>query len=68
MNIMTVLIVVAVTFPFVIISMLSVLHAAGREFETMQAKGRWMLIAAIPFIGFIVYFLFGARKGKKPQV
>ena len=31
-------------------------------------KALWWVIASVPFAGFIVYLIFGFRKGKKPVV
>jgi hypothetical protein len=32
---------------------------------TSRNKALWWLVASVPFVGFIVYLLFGMRKGKK---
>jgi hypothetical protein len=32
----------------------------------MGKKALWMFIAAIPFIGFIIYLDFGMRSGTEP--
>ena len=43
-------------------------NAAQKEFSTVAIKITWILIAGIPFIGFIIYVLFGFRKGKRSDV
>jgi hypothetical protein len=39
-----------------------------KNFKTTGQKAMWGFIALIPFIGFIIYLLFGFRKGKKPDL
>ena len=52
--------------PFFLLTIWAVVSAAQKDFKTIGQKVCWVMIASIPFIGFIIYFLFGARKGKKP--
>ena len=33
----------------------------------MGKKVVWGIVASIPFIGGIIYFIFGFRKGRKPE-
>ena len=51
---------------FFILTCWATLDASQRDFGTLGKKALWMLVAAIPFIGFIIYFIFGYRKGRKP--
>jgi len=51
---------------FFILTCWAVLDASQRDFGTLGKKALWMLVAAIPIIGFIIYFIFGCRKGRKP--
>lgn len=62
MDFQTIKIVFLLVAPFFILTMIAVIHASQREFPTMGQKVVWMLVAAIPFIGFVVYFLIGRRK------
>ncbi len=50
---------------FFVLTCIAIIDAATREFGSLQKKAIWMLAAAIPFIGFIIYFIFGMRKGKR---
>jgi len=52
--------------PFFIMTLWAIVNAAEKDFSSMRQKAIWLFIAAIPFVGFIIYFPFGARKGKKP--
>ncbi len=67
MNLDTLLIVLGICVPFVLLSIWALLNAAQKEFGSLEQKIVWTLVAAIPFIGFIIYLLFGFRKGKKPE-
>lgn len=50
---------------FFILTALAVLDVARKGFGTMGRKALWGVIAMIPFIGWLIYLLFGYRKGKK---
>ena len=52
--------------PFFLLTIWAVIDVAQREFENNRQKALWWLIASIPFIGFVPYFLIGIRQGKKP--
>jgi len=53
--------------PFFLLTIWAVVNAAQKDFSTVGQKVLWVMIASIPFAGFIIYFLFGFRKGKKPE-
>ena len=57
----------ALCVPFFIGTIWAVVDVAQREFGSVGEKARWWVIASIPFVGFIVYFAVGARKGRKPN-
>jgi Zn-dependent protease with chaperone function len=62
----------AITFaticlPIIALSMWAIIDAAGREFGSTGKKALWMMIAAIPFIGFIFYLAIGRWKSHKPE-
>ncbi len=67
MDLKSILVIIILTIPFVLLTILAVVNAAQKEFGTLGKKVFWMLVAAIPFIGFIIYFIFGFRKGKKQE-
>jgi hypothetical protein len=66
MNLETVGIFLLVCVPFFLMTVWSVVNAAEKEFATLGTKVLWVMVASIPFVGFIIYWLFGARKGRKP--
>lgn len=52
---------------FFILTCWAILDVARKDFGTIGKKALWGFIAFIPFIGFIIYFIFGYKKGIKPQ-
>ncbi len=61
----TILVLIILAIPFVLLSFWAITNASQKEFGTLGKKTLWILVAAIPFIGFIIYFIFGFRKGRK---
>lgn len=53
---------------FFILTLLAVLDVARKDFGTLGKKAAWGVIALVPFIGWLIYFIFGFRKGKKPAL
>ncbi len=66
MDLHTITTVLILTIPFFAGTIWAVVNAAQKEFPTLGQKALWVIVAGIPFIGFIIYFLFGARKGRIP--
>ncbi len=65
MTIKTFTIFLGLCVPFFLMTIWGIVDAAQKDFGTPGKKALWWLIASIPFVGFIPYFLFGYRKGKK---
>ena len=65
MDFYTIKIVLGLSVPFLLATLWAVIHAAQKEFGSLREKVLWMMIAAVPFIGFIIYLIFGFRRGKK---
>ena len=52
---------------FFLITCIALLDIARKDFGSIQMKALWAFVTAlVPFIGVVVYFLFGFRKGKRP--
>jgi hypothetical protein len=62
----TLKVIVFISFPFVLATFWAVLDASQKDFGSLPHKAAWMLIGAIPFFGFIIYLIFGFKRGKKP--
>ncbi|MBW2411506.1 MAG: PLDc N-terminal domain-containing protein [Deltaproteobacteria bacterium] len=55
----------ALCVPFFLATIWAIVDVAQKDFCTTGKKALWWIIASIPFLGFIIYLLFGIRKGKK---
>jgi len=51
---------------FYLVTCLVFLDIARKDFGTLAKKVMWVAIAMIPFIGCVIYLVFGFRKGRKP--
>ena len=51
--------------PFFLATIWAIVDVAQKDFGTTGKKALWWIVASVPFIGFIIYLLFGFRKGKK---
>ncbi len=65
MDIRAIAIFVGLCVPFFLGTIWAVVDAAQRDFGSMGKKAMWLIIASVPFIGFIIYLLIGFRRGKK---
>ena len=59
-------IVIGVGVFFLILTWLAVFDIARKDFGALWKKIVWGLVALVPFIGPLVYFVIGFRIGKKP--
>ena len=62
----TVYTILAICTVFVLLTFWAIFDAARRDFGAAEKKVAWIFISAIPFIGFIIYLIFGLKRGKKP--
>ncbi len=67
MDLKTIMVVVALSIPFVGGTVWAVVDAARREFGSLAEKAIWIMVAAVPFVGFLVYLLLGLRRGVRPS-
>ncbi len=65
MNIDTIVTWIGIGLAFFILTMIAFVDVMYKQFESREKKIMWGLIALIPFIGCIIYFIFGIRKGKR---
>ena len=47
------------------LTMLALIDIIKKDFGSTKAKVAWHFIALVPVIGWLIYFLFGFRKGTK---
>ena len=65
MNLETFTVIITISIPFFLLTIWAIVNVAQKDFGTIGKKAVWVAIASIPFIGFIIYLIFGFRKGKK---
>ena len=67
MDLKSIAIFLGLCIPFFLLTVWAVVDASQRDFGSNSKKVVWWIVASIPFIGFIPYFLVGIRQGKKPE-
>lgn len=45
------------------LTMLAMVNIILKDFGSMRNKALWGIIALIPFVGWLIYFMFGAKRG-----
>jgi hypothetical protein len=64
----TVTFVIVVGLFFYLLTCIALIDIARKDFGSLGAKFGWGAVAFIPFIGCLIYFVFGFRKGIKPKI
>ena len=59
--------ILALTVPFFAGSVWAIVNALQKDFGSTGRKALWAMVAAVPFVGFIIYFIFGSKQGRKPS-
>jgi uncharacterized membrane protein len=52
---------------FYLVTCLLILDIAKKDFGAIHIQILWVFITLIPFIGCVLYLVFGYRKGNKPD-
>lgn len=52
---------------FWILTCIAIVDVARKDFGGIEKKAIWGFVALVPFIGVVIYFLFGARKGTRKK-
>jgi hypothetical protein len=65
MDLYRLLIFLGICVPFFLLTVWAIVDVAQREFANSRQKALWWVVASVPFIGFIPYFLIGIRQGRK---
>jgi len=65
MDIKVFLVFVGFTFICFLLTAWAVINVAYKDFGSKGKKAFWWVIASIPFVGFLIYFIFGFWRGKK---
>jgi len=61
----TIIMWIKIGFAFYILTVLAIVDVALKDFGSIGKKALWGVIAFIPFIGWLIYLIFGFRKGKR---
>jgi hypothetical protein len=62
----TVIFWIKISVVFYLLTVLAIVDIVRKDFGTIGKKALWGIIAMIPFVGWLIYLIFGFRKGKKP--
>ncbi|MFP4348598.1 MAG: PLDc N-terminal domain-containing protein [Thermodesulfobacteriota bacterium] len=63
----TVTIIVGLGLLFYILTCWAVIDIAYKDFSSLPVKAAWGFTALIPFIGVVIYLIFGYRKGARRE-
>ena len=66
LDIATVIFWIKISVVFYLLTLLAIVDIVRKDFGTIGKKALWGIIAMIPFVGWLIYLIFGFRKGKKP--
>lgn len=45
------------------LSMLAMVDIILKDFDSIKTKALWGAVSLVPFVGWVIYFLIGAKKG-----
>ncbi len=57
---------IAIGFIFFALTILAFMDVARKNFGSTGKKALWGIIALLPFVGWLIYFLLGMRRGVAP--
>jgi uncharacterized membrane protein YwzB len=60
-----ILIIISIGLIFLLLTWWAIFDIAYKDFGSFEKKIGWGFVAVIPFLGCIVYLLFGYRQGRK---
>jgi len=63
----TILFVAGVSLTFFLLTCVAIFDVAMKNFGGIYKKAFWGLVAVIPFIGCVIYFFAGRKKGIKEK-
>jgi len=66
MEFKTALTFIAMTIPFLLLTIWMLVDISMKQFKSTGEKAAWWIITLTPFIGWLIYLIFGFRRGKKP--
>jgi hypothetical protein len=67
MDLKTAMVIVLASIPFFLMTVWAIVDSAQKDFGNLNSKIIWCLVAAIPYVGFLIYLVVGFRRGHKPK-
>ncbi len=58
--------VLVASVPFFILTVWALVDVFMKDFGSTGRKVLWVVVAGFPFIGGVIYLIFGFRQGRKP--
>ncbi|MDX9820001.1 MAG: PLDc N-terminal domain-containing protein [Desulfococcus multivorans] len=65
MNLHTVTVILGITLPFFLLTVWMLVDISMKTFPSPAEKAVWWIVALIPFTGWLIYLMFGFRRGKR---
>ena len=59
------LMVLVASVPFFLLTVWALVDVFMKDFGSTGRKALWALVAGFPFVGALIYLLFGFRRGRK---
>jgi len=66
MELKTILTFIAMTIPFFLLTIWMLVDISMKQFKSPGEKAAWWILTLTPFIGWLIYLIFGFRRGEKP--
>ncbi|MDA3897364.1 MAG: PLDc N-terminal domain-containing protein [Desulfobacteraceae bacterium] len=66
MELKTIVTFIAMTIPFFLLTIWMLVDISMKQFKSPGEKAAWWIFTLTPFIGWLIYLIFGFRRGKKP--
>jgi len=60
-----ILIIISIGLFFLLLTWWAIFDIAYKDFGSFEKKVAWGFVAIIPFLGCVLYLIFGYRQGKK---
>lgn len=67
MDIKILTVILGITVPFFLLTICMLVDVSMKQFPSPAEKAIWWIVALIPFIGWLIYLIFGFRRGKRPE-
>lgn len=62
---MNIAIILIIIIPFLLLTMWALVDVSMKTFSSTGEKATWWIVALIPFIGWLIYMVFGYRRGTR---